>query len=183
MAFDTLIFTLEDVRLVRKVSVNIEDFDMYAQEVQRNYLEKILGAKLYAAMLTGLEGDPVLAKWTNLVNGVTYTNGKDIIYRGLKIYCSYLWLYVYMLDGDVSITPIGGRLFKDEYSEPAKTKQAIDHFIRSASGMESGILDYIKANLSTYPEFSESLQIEQAKEEDFTFRVIGKSFNRPTKRF
>lgn len=181
--FDDLIFTLEDVRLVRKVSVNIDDFDMYAQEVQRNYLEKILGAKLYAAMLAGLAVEPVAGKWTDLVNGKSYEDGKTVLFRGLKIYCSYLWLYVYTLDSDMAITPTGSKLFKDEYSEPAKTKQAIDHYIAAASGMEDGILNYLRANASTYTEFSESSQITQAKNDNATFRVIGKRYTTPRKLF
>lgn len=181
--FDNLIFSLDDVRLVRKVSVNIDDFDMYAQEVQRNYVEKILGAKLYAAMLAGLVEDPIPAKWSELVDGVEYEDGKTVIFRGLKIYCSYLWLYVYSLDSDVAVTPIGSRLFKDEHSEQAKTKQAIDHYIAAASGMESGILDFLRAKASTYTEFSESLQIQQAKNDSTTFRVIGKTYLKPRKLF
>ena len=103
MSFDKLIFTLDDVRLVRKVSINIDDFDQYGQEVQRNYLEKILGVELYTALQNDLDASnqPVEQRFIDLVNGTQYSVGSTPInFRGVRLYCSYLWLYNYMLNSD-----------------------------------------------------------------------------------
>ena len=180
MAFDTLIFTLADVRLVRKsVSINIDDFDMYAQEVQRNYLEKLLGAKLYAAMLAA----PAEARFVNLIDGVNYDNGGEIIFRGVKLYCSYLWLHLYAGMGGVNHTPIGNALFKDDNSNQGEAskyqRNAAAHYIGSADGLEGSILDYLTFSASTFPEFSESKQIEQASEDNVNFKVIGNKYSPP----
>ena len=182
--FDTLIFTIDDVRAVRKVSVNIDDFDMFAVEVQRNYLTKLLGDKLYTALLTDLvAGVPQTAKYTDLVGGKIYTDGEDIIFRGIKLYCVYLWLYMYMSQGGVEHTPIGTVLFKDEQVERDERngnfKNAQAHYMAAADGMEEGILNYLRKYATTYPEFSESPQIEQAQTDNMTFKVIGKKYTSP----
>jgi len=179
--FDTLIFTLEDVRTVRKVSVNIDDFDMYAVEVQRNYLTKLLGDKLYTALISDLTlGVPQTPKYVDLVDGKIYTDGEDVIFRGVKLYCAYLWLYLYMSQSGVEHTPIGTMLFKDEHAERDERngnyKNAQAHYIAAANGMEEGILSYLRKYATTYTEFSESPQIEQAQIDDMTFKVIGKTY-------
>ena len=179
--FDTLIFTLEDVRTVRKVSVNIDDFDMYAVEVQRNYLTKLLGDKLYTALLGDLAaGVPQTQKYVDLVDGKIYEDGEDVIFRGVKLYCSYLWLHLYMSQGDINHTPTGTMLFKDEFAEREERngnyKNAQAHYIAAANGMEEGILNFLRKYATTYPEFSESPQIEQAEMDDMTFLPIGKTY-------
>jgi hypothetical protein len=182
--FDQLIFTLEDVRQVRKVSVNIDDFDLYAQEVQRNYLQKMLGDKLYTALQDDLdEGVPQEQRFIDLVNGVKYTDGRDVIFRGVKLYCAYLWLHLYMADSAISVTPIGARLFKDEYAENNEAKAAYrnarDHYISAAEGMEEPILRFLSAKYSEYPEFSESRRIKQAKNDNMTFKTFGNRYSPP----
>ena len=186
--FDSLIFTLEDVRGIRKVSVNIDDFEMYAVEVQRNYLTKLLGDKLYTALLADLTaGVPQTQKYVDLVDGKIYTDGYDVIFRGIKVYCCYLWLYMYMSQSDINHTPIGTMLFKDEYADRDERngsfKNAISHYIAAADGMEEGILSFLQKYASAYPEFSESPQIEQAELDNMTFRVIGKTYSAPNSGF
>lgn len=173
--FDSLIFSLADVRNIRKISVNIDDFEMYANEVQRNYLQKLLGDKLYTAMLLNIEDE----RFQDLINGKIYTNGRDIIFRGLKIYCSYLWLYLYVNDSDTNITPIGVRIFKDEGASHADKKTVREHFLKSADGLEEPILRFLDFHQNLYPEFSESKKIEQAKKDNMVFGVVGKSYYPP----
>lgn len=177
--YDSLIFDLTDVRMIRKVSVNIDDFDMYAQEVQRNYLQKLLGDKLYTAMILA----PEEARFSDLINGTIYEDGRDVIFRGLKIYCSYLWLYLYINDSEMNITPLGARIFKDDQADVANTKLAREHYIKSADGLEEPILRFLEVNNATYPEFSESYKVEQAKKDNMTFSVIGRSYTAPKNYF
>ncbi len=186
MSFDKLIFTLDDVREIRKVSINIDDFDQYAQEVQRNYLEKILGVELYTALQNDLDvaNQPQTQRFVDLVDGVQYNVGSTPInYRGLKIYCSYLWVYNYMLNSDNQLAPIGAMIFKDEHAEHSEGKQANrqsrDHHYRSAMGQEDHIVNYLTNNLETYPEFSSSCQTKTATEEDVTFKVLGQTYVPP----
>lgn len=180
MAFDTLIFTIDDVRAVRSsTSRHIEDFDVYAQEVQRNYLEKILGAKLYAAMIS----NPTETRFVNLINGETYNDSGIIIFRGVKLYCSYLWLHLFNSMGAVKHTPIGNAIFKDQEANQGEASQynrsATAHYINSADGLEGSIIDYLSFRLPTYPEFSESNQIEQAGKDNITFKVVGSTWTAP----
>ena len=184
MIFDNLIFSLDDVSRVRKVSVNINDFDLYAQEVQRNYLQKILGDKLYTALVTDIDaGIPTDPRFTELVRGAIYSDGRDVIFRGVQLYCCYLWLHLYMADSAIAITPTGAKIFKDEQSEFNEGKQAYrnarDHYISAADGMEESILKYLRVNISDFPEFTESKQIEQAKADNFTFKPFGKTYRFP----
>ena len=158
MSFDKLIFTLDDVRKIRKVSINIDDFDQYAQEVQRNYLEKILGVELYTALQSDLDAanQPVDQRFVDLVNGVQYTVGSTPInYRGLKIYCSYLWMAEYILNSDTQLAPIGAMIFKDEHADHSEGKQSNrqsrDHYIRSAAGQEDHIVNYLTNNSRNLP--------------------------------
>lgn len=173
--FDILVFTLDDVRDIRKdTSVNIEDFDQYAKEAQRNYLRKLLGAQLY----TSLVNNPTEPRMIDLLDGVIYSDGRDVIFDGVKLYLSYIWLYLYSIGSSSTLTPIGAQIFKDELSEHAANRKEArdnrDHFLKSADGLEETILRYLDRNRSTYPEFSESYQIKQASGDNITFRTFGK---------
>jgi hypothetical protein len=186
MSFDKLIFTLDNVREVRKVSINIDDFDQYAQEVQRNYLEKILGVELYTALQNDLDGSnqPIEQRFIDLIDGVQYNIGSSVYnFRGVKLYCSYLWMYNYMLNSDNQLTPIGAMIFKDDHADHSEGKQAMrqsrDHYLRTADGQEDHIVKYLSNNLDLYPEFSSSCQTKTANEENITFKVVGISYTQP----
>jgi hypothetical protein len=173
---DTILFTIEDVRTVRKVSVNIKDFDLFAKEAQINYLEKILGAKLYNALIA----DPSEVRFVDLLDGKTYNSGDDINFRGVKLYLDYIWLYLYYNGSTSQITPIGVRLFKDEDAENGYNRksgiQERDHFLRSADGLEDTILKFLNDNQSDYLEFGESLQEQPASQSNTIFKVVGRSY-------
>lgn len=182
--FDTLVFTLNDVRTVRKdVSINIDDFDQYATEAQRNYLAKLLGDRLYTALVT----TPTEERFAKLLDGEIYQDGgRDVIFRGVKIYACYVWLYLYSVGSNSSLTPIGARMFNDELAEFASDRKSArdnqDHFIKSADGMDESILRYLERNRDTYPEFSESFQIKQASNDAIQFRTFGRT-HRPARNF
>lgn len=173
---DTILFTLDDVRSIRAVSVNVTDFDLFAKEAQVNYLEKILGAKLYNALVAA----PTDARFVDLLDGKTYTSGDEINFRGVKLYLEYIWLYLYYNGSASQLTPIGARLFKDEDSENVYNIKAgiqeRDHFLRSADGLEESILAFLNDNSSDYSEFSESIQEQPAAESNTIFRSIGRSY-------
>lgn len=179
--FDNPVFSLADVRNVRKdVSVNIDDFDQYAVEAQRNYLSKLLGDKLYSALITS----PTDVRFTTLLDGEIYQDGgRDVIFRGLKVYLCYVWLYLYSVGSNSSLTPIGARIFNDELAMAASDRKAArdnqDHFIKSADGMDEGILRYLNRKKDDYPEFSESFQIKQASKDNITFKTFGRSHRPP----
>ena len=178
---DSLIFSLTDVREIRKVSINIDDFDMYAREAQITFLEKVLGAKLYTAFLANI-GD---ARFVDLLDGTVYTDGVDVNFRGVKPYLCYVWLYLYSLDSAVAVTPIGSRIFKDDnaqYTEQMTAlKQAQTNYLTASESYERAILAFLNANTDVYPEFSESEQLKVAKESNNTFKIFGKSYNPPNK--
>ena len=185
MILDKAIFTSDDIREVKKISVNIDDVNQYARLAQANYLQKLIGDKLYAALLADLdsEGIPQTKRFEELIDGVLYTDGHDIIFRGVKLYCVYLWLHLYMADSAIAITPTGARIFKDEDAEFSEAKKsyrnAEAHFIGAADGLEEPILRFLRSKSSVYPEFSESLQIEQAEMDNITFKPLGNSFTPP----
>lgn len=185
MILDKAIFTLEEVRTIKNVSVNIDDFAQYARQAQTRYLQKLLGDKLYKAMLDDLDGSnvPQTPRFVALLDGEVYVDGRSIIFRGIKEYCIYVWLHLYMAEGALNITPLGANLFKDEHAEYNESKKAFRNaeanYIGAANGLEDPTLRYLRKNADTYPEFEESLQIEQAENDDLTFRVVGRSFDTP----
>jgi hypothetical protein len=177
---DDLIFTLDDVQKIRKVSVNIEDFDIYAREAQITWLEKVLGVKLYNELLNDLAS----ARMQILLNGEVYQDeGIDINYRGLKNYLCYVWLYLYSLESDIAVTPIGTMLFKDEQAERKQkdisAKAAQTNYLTSAESNERMILNYLNSKREEYPEFSESKEIKVAKKTNNTFKTFGNSYEPP----
>ena len=68
-------------------------------------------------------------------------------------------------------------MFKDEQAESAEVKQSFrnarNHYIRAADGLEEPILRYLRHKENLFPEFRESAQIETAEKSNFAFKVIG----------
>lgn len=185
--FDKIIFNILDVRKIRKVSLNVDDFDLYAQEAQSNFLQPLLGDKLYKALLDDLSvNTPYTAqtgRFTELVDGVVYTDGKDIIFRGVKLYLCYVWLHLYMAESALSLTSTGPKIFKDDYADHNEAKQAYRnaqaHYIQSADKLEEPIKRFLDFKSSDYPEWTESNRTETAEDVNMTFKVIGNSYTPP----
>ncbi len=180
MEVDKLIFTFEDVKNVRKVSNNISDFEDYALEVQSMYIQRLIGDSLYLKMI----GSPDEERFVDLINGLSYKSGsRDVIYRGLKYYACYLWLYIYARESGASITPIGVQTYVDEDSEPSvgKTayKNATNHYLAIADAQEEYILGFLDDHSSKYPEFSQSKRIEQAEEDNIVLNQSPKLYKTP----
>ncbi len=175
---DNLIFTLNDVRTIRLVSLNIEDFDVFALEVQTNYLQKLIGDSLYLAM-TSAPGDP---RFVKLIDGTNYApGGRTVIFRGVKRYCCYLWLYRYISAGALNMTPVGPQIFNDPDSTPAiggqDYRNETRHYIAMADALEEPILQFLSYNQGEYPEFHEGGRVEQAESDNIEFRAFGGDIN------
>lgn len=185
---DKLFFRLEDVRAVRSnVSVHVDNFDAIAKEVMMNYVERLLGGSLYAALQDDLQGGFAQSeRFQELLTGVRYeSDGLTRIFRGLKTYACYCWIYLWMLEDGIQLTPIGSQVFKDEEAESAEGKrkyaQLRDHTIRMADGMEEGIRDFLEKD-DRFPEYALSKKEEPAEDSNFTFRAIGTTFAAPDNR-
>lgn len=181
---DKLFIRLEDVRAIRKVSKHVDNFEVIAREVMLNYVERLLGSDLYAALQDDLKGGfAQTERFRELIEGCRYEyQGQTKIYRGLKDYACYCWLYLWMLDGGLQVTPIGAQLFKDEESEAAHGKQQAaqmrDHAIRMADGLEDGIKEFLEKD-GRFPEYAKSKKEEPAEASNFTFRVVGNTYVAP----
>jgi hypothetical protein len=59
--------------------------DYFIEKYEREFLQKALGYSLYKSFTDGLLQDPVLPKWTQLLEGVEYTslNGRVNYWNGL----------------------------------------------------------------------------------------------------
>ncbi len=170
---EPLIFALSDVQTVKDVSVQIEQnsFEKYAQEVQNNYVVKLLSPKLYKAVIHDLENE----KFQALLNGC-YFNDDEERHLGVINYCANLWLYVYLLNSDVQFTPLGARVFKDSYETNVNPQQVLGHYSRTANGIETDLVRYIRQN----KDFSRYRKIKTpAKNNDFSFRVMANSYAPP----
>lgn len=181
---DDLIFTLDDVQEIRSISVNIDDFDIFARNAQIVYLEKVLGVKLYNEMLLNIAD----ARFQELLNGKVYQDGnRDINFRGVKPYLCYVWLILYSMESAVSVTPTGSRIFKDENAEYTERmtaiKQAQSNYRQASQSYERGIINFLRANRSTYPEFEESKEIPVAKRSNNSFKIFGESYKPPIKKW
>ena len=180
---DQVIIKIDDVREIRNLSNNVDYFDKYAREVQYKYLQPLLGDELYAAMLDDLDvnGDPQTTRFIDLLDGQRYIfENRTRIFRGVKMYCSYLWLYMAPLDSEVNLTPIGAQIYRDQEAESAKGKQAYaqmrDECIKTASDMEEQIQDYLRTNQADFPEWKEGESVEVAERTNIVYRVHGTTF-------
>lgn len=189
MVTDKIFFRLDDVREIRtSVSKNVDNFEVIAREVMINYIERILGSDLYAALQDDLRGGFATSdRFKELIEGVRYEHqNKTKIFRGLKQYACYCWLYLWLLDDGIQITPIGSQLFKDEEAEFAQGKrqyeQLRNHSIRMADGIEEDIKDFLEKD-TRFPEYAKSSKEEPAEGSNFTFKTIGDTYNSPFNKF
>lgn len=85
-----------------------ETLKNYIAEIQEDYLKKLLGAELYLEFGAQLP-TPTLQKFTDLLNGVVYTDhlDKKVDYTGLKRMLKFFTFYAYTNDQDVQNTIIG----------------------------------------------------------------------------
>lgn len=185
---DKLFFQLDDVRAIRKISRHMDNFEVIAREVQMSYVEKILGPRLYAALQDDIVGGFAQQdRFVELVEGVRYDDNGDLfIYRGLKDYACYIFLYLQMLEGGLQVTPIGAQLFKDEEAEHSNQKQEgrqlRDHSIRMADAMEEGIIRFLEKD-NRFPEYDTSDKEEPARDSNNSFEPFVTTFYTPFNRY
>lgn len=185
---DKLFFTLENVRQVRKVSKNIDNFEVIAREVQINYVERLIGSDLYAALQDDLIGGfPQQERFVELLEGVRYEhNSRVITFRGLKDYCCYVFIYLDLLEGGLQVTPIGAQMFVDEEAKAANNSQQFrqmrDHCIQVADNKEEGIVHFLE-NSVNFEEFDRGRSEEPARNSNFSFKAFGCTNYVPTNIF
>ena len=77
MAADQPLITINDVREIRYLNKNYDqtEFDSYVREIQRNYLEPLLGYDLYADLMENLTDQNYL----DLLNGALYSHNPNLI--------------------------------------------------------------------------------------------------------
>lgn len=78
------------------------------ERAEKDYLRKLLGDSLYADFVSGLTNDPVPEKWSNLLNGSTYTyDNENHVFQGLKTMLKYFTRKDYFDTKRVIIAPTG----------------------------------------------------------------------------
>ncbi len=180
MILDKIVFTLEDVRSVRHVSVNIKDFEPYAREVQQVYLEPLIGPKLYL-LLTKKPGED---RFITFLNGHEYKDRCDFTrnFRGVKYFLCYMWLYRFMAENNVNHTPIGPNVFEDAHASPApdnSLKIARANYISIARGQEAEIKEYLYSHSSKFPEYASVNKEEYVEDTIATYKVVGNRHENP----
>lgn len=168
---DLQLITLADVRRVHNVSQQIADFHVYAGEAQSLYVQKLLGDPLYLALL-GAVGD---ARFQTLMDGCTYGDGPSI-FRGLRAYICYIWLFLYSTHSTAKLTPTGIRRYTDPESEDvdgARAGKAItSHFKDTATALGKGVVAYLGTALDTYPEYAKKVADSGAKQRGLPSDVV-----------
>lgn len=177
---DTVLITNTECRNVRQLSENYDSvkFNAYVLEVQRNYVEPLLGSSLYLDVIA----NPTSTNNAKLLNGTTYTkNGRTINFRGLKLYIIYLFFYLYVKEGKISYTEIGRENFESDWStfkENGLNSSVIKQHFDNAQPLGESVKAYLEDNYSDFPLYeSTESTTEQNNRLDYT--VFGRSYNKP----
>lgn len=172
------LFEQSDVRAIRKIATtfNAETFDPFALEVQRDYLPRILGASLY----TDLIENPTDANNVRLLEGEIYTDnrGEEVIYEGLKVYLSYLWIYTFAREGNLKYTEVGISQYQDDNSERAENRSDQDTKIqigKNANLQGRETIKFLTDNRDDFPLFVTGLK---KPSQISTWNVAGRSVAR-----
>ncbi len=151
---DRIIIKIEDVREKHPVSTEIQSFDAWAREAQMGYVQPLIGDALYKKLMDS----PADALITKLVEGGTYGTGDNlVIYRGLRAYACYIWLYLYSIHASAKLTPIGTMAYTDpdsEHAGAAKAGKALtEHFKAIAGKLEASVEAFLAKHAGEYPEY------------------------------
>ena len=112
-------------KIVLPVSDIQNELNGYILRLEPEILTKVLGYDLKKAFLDGLEDDPILQKWTDLLEGKEYqVNGIYYNWRGFtndlkeSIISNYVFCY-YLQHGSKFNSQFGLRQVNTENSQPA----------------------------------------------------------------
>jgi len=87
-----------------------DKLNLYIDQVQEDILTSLLGWTLYDELDTALDLPPpsLPAKWTNLIDGDTYTSGEITFkFKGLTEMLKHFVFFYYMRDNEMENTQIG----------------------------------------------------------------------------
>jgi hypothetical protein len=153
MALNDQLITIDNVRDLKAVSINLDtaDFDAYLKRVQDTMLKELLGDALWYDFFINITE----SKYVNLLNGTTYTyNSETIYYPGLKPFLSYSWLILYLTEGNINHTEAGNYQYDPATGLPlqaAQKRQGSGSYKTDQSKERNNILRYLNENDSTYP--------------------------------
>lgn len=162
MATDNqILITIDDVKEHRKISglTDPEEFSAFARDAQRVNLRDLFGLDMYYDFFNDFAGGvPQSQEYLDLLNGVIYEyNDEDIEYLGLKPYLSFLWLYLYTLEGDNKHTSYGSATFVNNpqqhftgSSTSLKQENAANYKERAVI-YRNDIIRFLSENSSSYP--------------------------------
>lgn len=152
----SLLITHADFIPYADINVNINDvkkLNPYILQAQFIDIKKFLGVDLYNDLLLDFDSIPSLSKYSNLLNGSTYTiNSKSYTHEGLKPVLVYYAYSRYIINKNDNDTAYGLVQKKNEFSEPSNDK-ALTRKSDYANSIANAYLDSVISflNYSKYP--------------------------------
>jgi hypothetical protein len=170
---ETILITIADVSEYRRIDpkFDINRFNGFAKEVQRNNLRDLLGMSLHYDLFL----IPTATKYTELVSGKTYkdSSDNDVQFYGLKPAICYWWLAVMAREGDLFHSAYGAiELVNNPQQnfERAREKERVAvGYMETAQTYANDAIRFLNANKSTYPLWK--CEEEENKTNFISFRV------------
>lgn len=116
-----MIVSVDDVRAIRDIAVNIPNAKLYPiiEEAEKHDILPEIGACRYRE----IDEHPKDPKWTLLLDGGYYGEGKDVCYfRGLRVTIAYFAAARAVWQNGVQFTAYGMRNLNGENSTQASTE-------------------------------------------------------------
>ena len=168
---DKLLISHTDLASIKgNFSANIEadQVDPYIREAQTGEIRRFLGDELYLQLLNGYTPGasvpPNEQRFEDLMTGEDYTNlrGQLVRFHGLEECLKHWSYYRYLSESDLLTMRFGNRIAEDSiYSTAAfreQVKAQVYHNKNLALKFQSDADEYIRANISTYPEFNNNFR-------------------------
>lgn len=145
-----LLFTIDDVKAVRRISTTFESerFAAFGQEAEEVHLRLFLGDALFL----DLKNNPTDAKYATLLDGEDYQlNGELVKFFGLKKFLAYAWLFINAVEGDDFQSNVGTIGFNQERLVYPKSKShTLKKYQDSMNIYRNNAVDYLNENSATY---------------------------------
>lgn len=132
----------------------------YIIEAQENDLRPVLGDALYKDFIDNQS----LTKYTELLRGKSYTvNGFAIDFPGVKPMLAYFTLARIVANNQMNITSYGivqKTVNESQPVEQAGVKALVTELRSVAVSYQNRLIQFLKANTSTYPQYNQTLIAE-----------------------
>ncbi|TZF84512.1 hypothetical protein FW774_05860 [Pedobacter sp. BS3] len=178
------LITIEDFEGYRNITRNLNDItklDPHIREAQDFDLKPVIGAGLLYDFLTkvneyrgALAADPEYVatadqqKYLDLLYGKDYQqDGYTIHFEGCRAFLVYASYARYLPEANLASTEYGLRYKKDEYSENIDKASRAELVAKAKEGArvyESDMIDFLNANLDSYPLFRSSCKCVHKKD-------------------